>query len=54
MEKKKKRLEALGSIEVRWGGGGWHLCGDGAGGGVGCGAVGGCIGGREWNIECKK
>jgi hypothetical protein len=38
-----KRLEAPGSLEVRWGEGWGHPCGDGVGwgGGVGCGAVGG-------------
>jgi hypothetical protein len=55
-----KRLEAPGSLEVRWGGVGWglgHPHGNGVGwrGGVGCGAVGGWMGrGREWNMECKK
>jgi hypothetical protein len=51
-----KRLEAPGSLEVRWGGRG-HPYGDGVewGGGVGCGAVGGWMGRfEEWNIECKK
>jgi hypothetical protein len=53
-----KRLEAPGTLEVRWDGGGWeHPHGDGVGwgGGVGPGAVRGCIwGGGEWNMEGKK
>jgi hypothetical protein len=51
-----KRLEASGSLEVRWGGGWGHPCGDGVGwgGGVGWGAVGRWMGrGKEWNMECK-
>jgi hypothetical protein len=52
-----KRLEAPGSLEVTWGGGWGHPCGDGDGvgwgGGVGCGAVGGWIGAGEWNMEHK-
>ena len=38
-----KRLEAPGSLEVRWGGGWGHPCEDEVGWGVhvGCGAVGG-------------
>jgi hypothetical protein len=41
-----KRLEAPGSLEVRWGGGLGHPGGNevGWGEGVGCGAVGGWIG----------
>jgi hypothetical protein len=50
-----KRLEALGSLEVRWDGGGGIHVEMGWGGGMGCGAVGGWIGrGGEWNMECKK
>jgi len=39
-----KRLEAPGSLEVWWGGWGGDIIvesGDGAGGGMGCGTVGG-------------
>jgi hypothetical protein len=54
-----KRLEAPGSLEVRWGGGLGHICGDRIGweevwdveqteGGSGLGGV------REWNMEYKK
>ena len=39
---------------VGWGWGHPHGDGVGWGGGVGCGAVGEWMGGREWNIECKK
>jgi hypothetical protein len=40
-----KRLEALGSLEVRWGGGGHiHMETEGWGEGMGCGTVGGWIG----------
>jgi hypothetical protein len=51
-----KRLEAPGSLEVRWGGGWGHLCGDGVwwGGGVGFGAVGrweGRVGNGTWSIK---
>jgi hypothetical protein len=51
-----KRLEAPGSLEVRWGGRWGHPCGDvvGWGEGVGCGIDGGWMGCGEWNMECKK
>jgi hypothetical protein len=39
-----KRLEAPGSLEIWWGGSWRYLRG----------AVGGWVGGGEWNIECKK
>jgi hypothetical protein len=40
-----KRLEAPGSLEVRWGGGWGHSLGDrGWGGGTGCGTVRGWMG----------
>ena len=44
-----KRLEAPGSVEVRWGEG--YTWGEGVGGrgGVGCGTVGGWTG--EWGVE---
>jgi hypothetical protein len=41
-----KRLEAPGSLEVRWGGGGGNH--------VEMEGWGGWMGGREWNMECKK
>jgi hypothetical protein len=52
-----KRMEAPGSLEVRWDGGWgksmWRW--GGVGGGVGCGAVVRVDGGsREWIVECKK
>ena len=50
-----KRPEAPGSLEVRWGGGWGHPRGDGVGwgGGVGCGAIGGWMGGlgKEWSVK---
>jgi hypothetical protein len=50
-----KRLEALGSLEVKWGGGCGHPRGDGVGwgGGVGYGAVGRCRGEGSgiWSIK---
>ena len=52
-----KRLEAPGSLEVRWVGGWGHSCGDTVcwGRGVGCGTVGRWEGRcREWNMEYKK
>ena len=52
-----KRLEAPGSLEVRWGGEWGHPHRDRIGweGVVRCRAVGGWMGrGREWNMECKK
>jgi hypothetical protein len=51
-----KRLEALGSLEVRWGGEWEPLCANGVWWwGVGCGMVEGWdwMGG-EWNREYKK
>jgi hypothetical protein len=50
-----KRLEASGSLEVRWGGW-WLPCAERVwwGGGVGCGALEDRWGrGGEWNMECK-
>jgi hypothetical protein len=51
-----KRLEAPGSLEVRWGRGWGHPCEDRIwwGGGMGCGAVGGWEGvDVKWNMKCK-
>jgi hypothetical protein len=31
-KKRKERLEAPESLEIRWGGGWWHPCGDWGGG----------------------
>ena len=47
-----KRLEAPGSLEVRWGGGWGHPRGDGVGweGDVGCGALGAWMG-VGWGME---
>jgi hypothetical protein len=50
-----KRLEAPGSLEVRWGRVWGHPCGDGGwgfGGGVGCGAIGRWMGGI-WSVKNK-
>jgi len=46
-----KRLEAQGSLEVRWGRGWGHPRGH-----RGCGEEAEAVsrGGREWNMECKK
>ena len=52
-----KRLEAPGSLEVRWGGGLGHPQGDKErwGGRMGCGAVGGwmgvVVGNGIWNVK---
>jgi hypothetical protein len=49
-----KRLQAPGSLDVRWGGEWEHPHGDrvGWGGAVGCGAVRGWMWkGGEWNME---
>jgi hypothetical protein len=51
-----KRLEASGSLEVRWDRGWGHPRGDrgGLGGGVGCGAVGGWMRGAGngiWSVK---
>jgi hypothetical protein len=52
-----KRLEAPGSLEVRWGGEWGHPHGGGVGwgGDVGCGTVGGCMGARNgiWSVKNK-
>jgi hypothetical protein len=53
-----KGLEAPGSIEVRWGEGWGHPLGDRVrwGGGMGCGAVRGWVGGAGngiWNVKIK-
>jgi hypothetical protein len=51
-----KRLEALGNLEIRCGGGWGHRHGDRMvwGGGVGCGAVGGWIRGNViWSENNK-
>ena len=41
--------------QVGWGWGWGHPRGDRVGwkGGIGCGTVGGWMGVREWNVECK-
>jgi hypothetical protein len=50
-----KRLEAPRNLEVKWGEEWEHPCGDREwGGGMGCGTVGGWMGGGEENMECKK
>jgi hypothetical protein len=52
-----KRLEASGSLEIRWDGGWEYPHGEEVGliGGMKCAAVRGWIRrGREWNMECKK
>jgi hypothetical protein len=51
-----KRLEAPGSLEVRWGGGWGHPSGDrvGLGGDVGCGAIRGWMwrgGNGIWSVN---
>jgi hypothetical protein len=52
-----KRLEAPGSLEIRWGGGWGHPPGDwvGWGGGVGCGADKGWMGTGNgiWHVKTK-
>ena len=50
-----RRLEAPGSLEVRWGRGWGHLSGNrGWGGGVRGGTVGGCTVEGKYYMKCKK